>query len=423
MGRIWTDENRYRTWLEVEISICDAQASLGIIPKRAAEEISKRARFDKARIQELERVTRHDVLAFVQCVAESVGEWGRYLHLGVTSSDILDTSMAVLLRNASDIILAGLKRLGERLRELALEHKETVMIGRTHGVHAEPITFGLKLLLWFEENKRNISRMEHARETIRHGKISGAVGTYANIDPRVEEYVCRRLGLIPASISNQIIQRDRYAQYFTTLAILASCIERYALEIRHLQRTEVREVEEGFFEGQKGSSAMPHKRNPIVSENLCGLARIVRANAMASLENIALWHERDISHSSVERVIAPDSTILVDTMIHRFCSILDNMVVYPQAMRQNLEKTCGLIHSEAVMLLLINKGLSRQRAYELVQRNAMAVWREGGAFLERLLEDPEVMKSLTADEVKGCFDLGRDLRHVDMIYERVLGGT
>ncbi len=421
MGRIWEPQNRYQTWLDIEISICEAWADLGVIPQEAVKTIRERASFSVERIDEIERITRHDVIAFVQCMAESVGPEGRYLHLGVTSSDILDSSMAILLRDAADLIIRGLERLRDRLRERALEHRRTVMIGRTHGVHAEPITFGLKLLLWHEETRRDLERMKAARDTIRYGKISGAVGTYGHVDPRVEEYVCRKLGLIPAPISSQIIQRDRYAQYFAALAIVAASIEKFALEIRHLQRTEVREAEEGFAGGQKGSSAMPHKRNPVVSENLCGLARLVRANAHVALENVALWHERDISHSSAERVIGPDSTILVDTMVQRFTALLDGLLVYPQTMRENLLRAGGLVHSEGVLLLLVTKGLSRERAYDLVQRNAMAVWNEGGDFMERLLNDPEVMLHVGEEEVRGCFDLEHALAHVDLIFDRVLG--
>lgn len=421
MARIWEPQRRYQTWLDIEIAICEALANLGQIPEEALEQIRQRASFSVERIDELERRTRHDVIAFVQCVAESIGAEGRYIHQGVTSSDILDTSMAISLRDAADLMLEGLEGLLQRLRRLALEHRKTEMVGRTHGVHAEPITFGLKLLIWYEETKRNHERVRLARELIRYGKISGAVGTYAHIDPRVEQYVCERLGLIPAPVSSQIVQRDRYAQYFAALAITASSIEKFALEIRHLQRTEVREAEEGFAPGQKGSSAMPHKRNPVLSENLCGLARLARANAMASLENVALWHERDISHSSVERVVGPDSTIIVDFMIHRLSGLLDNLLVYPEAMHENLMRTRGLVYSESVLMLLIRKGLSREKAYELVQRNAMKVWSERGEFLEQLLNDPKVMSEADEGEIRACFDLEHSLAHVDLIFHRVLG--
>lgn len=421
MARIWALENKYRTWLEVELAVCEGLAKIGKIPREALQVIRQKASFSVKRIEELERITRHDVAAFVQCVAESIGPEGRFIHLGLTSSDVLDTSMAMLLRDAMDLIASGMERLLHRLRDLAIQHKTTVMIGRTHGVHAEPITFGLKMLLWYEETKRNLERLRAARQSICYGKISGAVGTYAHIDPRVEEYVCEKLRLVPAPISNQVIQRDRYAHCFTTLAILASSIEKFALEIRHLQRTEVREAEEGFGKGQKGSSAMPHKKNPITAENICGLSRLVRGNALAALENVALWHERDISHSSVERVIGPDSTILVDTMLHRFVNLLDELVVHPKVMMENLATTRGLIYSEAVLLLLVEKGASRDRAYELVQRNAIKVWDEGKDFQEVLGQDPDVMAMLDEGELRSCFDLHRSLAHVDLIYRRVLG--
>lgn len=421
MGRIWSPEIRFKTWLEIELAICEAWAELGRIPKEALDVIKKKASFSVERIEEIERVTKHDVIAFVTCVAESIGPEGRYLHLGVTSSDILDTSMAISLRDASDIIIRGLEELIDLLKALALEHKKTVMIGRTHGVHAEPITLGLKFLIWHQEMWRNLERMRRARETIRQGKISGAVGTYAHVDPRVELYVCQKLGLVPASVSSQIVQRDLYADYFSTLAIVASSLEKIALEVRHLQRTEVHEVEEGFAHGQKGSSAMPHKKNPITAENICGLARVVRANAQAALENVALWHERDISHSSVERIIGPDSTILVDTMIHRTIQLLRNLVVFPEKMMENLRLTKGLVFSEGVMLLLVEKGLTREEAYEIVQRNAMRVWKEGGDFLEALLADGEIRSVVTEEELRDCFDLEKSLRHIDAIFKRVLG--
>jgi adenylosuccinate lyase len=421
MDRLWSPERKYETWLEIEIAVCEALAERGEIPAAAMETIRAYGAFRVERIQEIEETTRHDVIAFVQCVAEAIGPEGRFLHLGVTSSDILDTSMAILLRDAADMIIDGLQRLAATLKALAIRHKRTAMIGRTHGVHAEPITLGLKFLLWFEETNRNLSRLRAARETIRCGKISGAVGTYAHIDPSVEAYVCRKLGLIPAAVSNQIIQRDRYAEYFAALAIAASSIEKFALEIRHLQRTEVREAEEGFAAGQKGSSAMPHKRNPILSENLCGLARIVRANAVAAMENIALWHERDISHSSVERVIAPDSTTLVHFMVHRFNGLLAGLLVYPDRMRANIELTRGLVFSEAVLLSLIRKGLTREQAYKLVQTNAMQVWMGGEDFRERLSADPEVMRHLGDEELQACFDLDHALAQVDRIFDRALG--
>jgi adenylosuccinate lyase len=420
MGRLWSPESRYDTWLQIEIAVCEALAQLGKIPEEAVEVIRREARYTVERVEEIESVTRHDVLAFVECVAESIGPEGRYVHLGVTSSDILDTSLAILLRDASDIIIREMEHLLEVLKDLAVKHKKTIMVGRTHGVHAEPITLGLKFLLWYGESLRNMERVRIAREGIRFGKISGAVGTYAHIEPKVEQYVCDKLDLVPAAVSNQIVQRDRHAQFFTTLAIVAASIEKFALEIRHLQRTEVREAEEGFARGQTGSSSMPHKRNPVLSENLCGLARVVRANAMAALENVALWHERDISHSSVERVIAPDSTILVDFMVSRFSGLLEKLVIHPETMRQNLEKTGGLVFSEAIMLLLVQKGVERKKAYEMVQRAAMTVWEQGGDYRRILTADRELMSYADENEIASCFDLERNLDHVDLIYERVL---
>jgi adenylosuccinate lyase len=416
MGRIWEPENRYRRWLDVELAAVTAMAELGKIPTLAAEEIVAKAGFDVDCIDAIEQETRHDVIAFLTCVAERVGPAARYIHLGLTSSDVLDTSLALLLREAADLILADLDDLLAVLRRRAFEHRDTVMIGRSHGIHAEPITFGLKLALWYAEMTRNRERLLRARQSISVGKFSGAVGTFANVDPKVEELACARLGLTAAPISTQVIQRDRHAEYFTTLAVIASSVE-----IRHLQRTEVREAEEYFAEGQKGSSAMPHKRNPISTENLCGLARLVRANAFAALENVALWHERDISHSSVERVIAPDSTILVDFMLHRLTSVLDTLVVYPDAMLENLEKTGGLLYSQRVMLALTEKGLSREAAYALVQRHAMAVWTGGGTLKDRLAADLELRRHLSTAELDELFDLTYYLKHVGTIFARVFG--
>jgi adenylosuccinate lyase len=421
MGRIWEPENRFRRWLDVELAVVAAMAELGQIPAEAAEEIAARAAFDVSRINAIEQETRHDVIAFLTCVAERVGPAARYIHLGLTSSDVLDTSLALLLREAADLILEDLDNLLAVLRRRAFEHRDTVMIGRSHGVHAEPVTFGLKLALWYAEMIRNRERVLRARECINVGKISGAVGTYANVDPQVEERACARLGLKPAPISTQVIQRDRHAEYFSALAVLAGSVEKVATEIRHLQRTEVREAEEYFAEGQKGSSAMPHKRNPIASENLCGLARLVRANAIVAMENVALWHERDISHSSAERVIAPDSTILVDFMLHRLTNVLETLLVYPDKMRENLEKTGGLFYSQRVMLALTEKGLGREAAYALVQRHAMAVWTGGGTFKDRLAEDPEVRRHLSLDELDHLFDLNYYLRHVGAIFAKVFG--
>jgi adenylosuccinate lyase len=421
MGRIWEQENLYRQWLRVELAVVDAMAQLGQIPARAAQEIAQKADFDVDRIDEIERETKHDVIAFLTCVAEYVGDSARYIHLGLTSSDILDTSLALLLRQAADILLEDIQALLAVLKRRAYEHRDTVMMGRSHGVHAEPITFGLKLALWHSEMDRNRERLLRAQENISVGKVSGAVGTYANVDPGVEKLACVQLGLRPAPISTQIIQRDRHAEYFSTLAIIASSIEKIAIEIRHLQRTEVLEAEEYFSEGQKGSSAMPHKRNPIGSENLSGLARLVRANAVAAMENVPLWHERDISHSSVERVIAPDSTIVLDFMLHRLTNMLDRLVVYQDRMRANLESTGGLFFSQRVLLALTDSGVDRDEAYRLTQRNAMAVWHEGGTFKDRLAADPEVMAHLRPDQLEELFDLHHYLKHVDTIFSQVFG--
>jgi len=421
MGRIWELENKYRKWLDVEIAVCESMAELGLIPKDAAKEIREKADFDVDRIDEIEKETKHDVIAFLTNVAEYVGDAARYIHLGLTSSDILDTAFGLQLKEASAIIRNDLKQLLNTLKRLAFEHKKTVMIGRSHGIHAEPITFGLKLALWYSEMTRNLDRFERATECVCYGKISGAVGTYANVDPRVEKLTCRRLGLKPAPISNQIIQRDRYAEYFTTIAIIGGTIEKIATEIRHLQRTEVREVEEYFSKGQKGSSAMPHKRNPISSENICGLTRVLRGNAFASLENIPLWHERDISHSSVERIIAPDSTILLDYLLKRLNRVLDTLVVYPENMMKNLRLTGRLFFSQQVMLHLTQKGVSREDAYRMVQRNAMKAWEEGKDLQEILQEDREVMAFVSKEELENIFDLGYHLKHVDTIFEQVFG--
>ncbi|MDH4100682.1 MAG: adenylosuccinate lyase [Nitrospirota bacterium] len=421
MGRIWEPENRYRKWLDVEIAACEAWAELGDIPKEAVEVIKAKADFNVARIDEIEQTVKHDVIAFLTSVAEFVGDESRFIHKGMTSSDVLDTSLALQLREAADLILADIDRLMEVLKTRALEHKDTVTIGRSHGIHAEPVTFGLKMALWYEEMKRNRSRMERAREVISVGMFSGAVGTFANIKPEVEEIACKRLGLKPAPVSTQVIQRDRHAEYMSALAMIAATLEKIAVEIRHLQRTEVLEAEEYFSEGQKGSSAMPHKRNPIASENICGLSRLVRSNAMAAIENIPLWHERDISHSSVERVILPDSTILVDYMLNRFTGVIKNLLVYPENMMKNLELTGGLFNSQRVMLALTEKGVLREDAYRLVQRNAMRTWKEKIPLQELLLADADIRKHLSEDEVKGCSDLEYHTRNVDYIFRRVFG--
>jgi adenylosuccinate lyase len=422
MGRIWTDENKFNTWLRIEILACEALAEMGEIPPEVLKEIKEKARFDVQRVAELEAVTKHDVVAFLTAVSEQVGDAARYIHFGLTSSDILDTSLALLLKEASELIIEDIRKLLSVIKKKALQHKDTVMIGRSHGIHAEPITFGLKMALWYDEMRRNLTRMERAREAISYGKISGVVGSFAHIPPFVEEYVCRKCGLKPARISTQIVQRDHHAEFFTTLAVIASSIEKFALEIRHLQRTEVLEAEEFFTKGQKGSSAMPHKRNPILSENLCGLARLVRANSLTSLENIPLWHERDISHSSVERVIAPDSTILLDYMLYRVTNIIDKLLVYPDNMMSNLERTKGLIFSERLMLELTKREISREDAYAMVQRNAMRVWEEETDFKQEVLKDPEITGILSRKEIDDCFNIQAHLGHVGEIFKRVFEG-
>ncbi len=421
MAALWSQDNKYQTWLKVEIWACEAMAELGLIPKEAAEVIRKKAKVDAARVDEIELVTKHDVIAFLSNVAESVGAEARFIHLGMTSSDVLDTANAIILKDAADIIIRDVERFLEIIRKKAFEHKDTVMIGRSHGMHAEPITFGLKLSVWYEEMRRNLKRMQNARETIAVGAISGAVGTFANIPPEVEEYVCRQAGLKPAPVSTQIIQRDRYAEFFSTLAVLASSMERIAVEIRHLQRTEVLEAEEYFAAGQKGSSAMPHKRNPIGAENITGLARLVRSNALAALENVALWHERDISHSSVERVICPDSTTLVDYMLNRLARLVENLIVYPENMMKNLESSRGLMFSQQLLLALTRKGVARDDAYRVVQKRAMETWEGKGTFKELVSSDPDVTCWLANDEIERIFDLGYHLKYVDRIFERVFG--
>jgi len=419
MGRIWESENLYAKWLEVEIAACEAMAQEDLIPEEALENIKKKAAFSVGRILEIEEETKHDVIAFLTNVEEHVGPDSRYIHLGLTSSDILDTSFALLLKQAMDIIVQDLQELMDVIRIRAMEHKYTVMIGRSHGIHAEPITFGLKLAVWYSEMKRNLKRLVEARDVISYGKLSGAVGTFANTSPKIEALVCKKLGLKPEEISTQIIQRDRHAQYFSSLAILAGTVEKIAVEIRHLQRTEVLEVEEPFAKGQKGSSAMPHKKNPIGCENISGLARLVRSNSLAAMENMPLWHERDISHSSVERVIAPDSTILIDYMLHRLTGILRGLVVHADRMDENLKKMKGLIFSQQLLLKLAGKGLERQTAYVMVQRNAMKVWEIGQEFKDLIMEDQEIGGYLSKSEIEEIFDLDYHVKHVDDIYERV----
>jgi adenylosuccinate lyase len=396
-------------------------AEKGEIPQSALNNVKEKAAFNVSRIEEIEKTTKHDVIAFLTSVVERVGEDGRFIHKGLTSSDVLDTSLAVLLREASDILIDDLRRLLEVLKNKAMLHRNTLMMGRSHGIHAEPITFGLKMALWYQEMERNLTRMMRAKETISYGKISGAVGTFSFIDPSVEDYVCRKLDLKPAPVSSQIVQRDRHAEYFTTLAIIASSIDKFSQEIRLLQRTEVREVEEFFSPGQKGSSAMPHKRNPVLSENLSGLARLMRSYALASLEDVALWHERDISHSSVERVIAPDATILLDFMLNRLAEMVDKLVVYPERMLTNLNMTRGVIFSQMVLLRLVDKGMSRENAYATVQKNAMQSWTEDKDFKQLLLEDVEVVSYLNAEEINDVFKIENFLRHTDLIFHRVFG--
>ncbi len=419
MGAIWSDERRFQTWLEVEVAAAEAMAEAGVIPTEAAREIREKAGFDLARIDAIEQTTQHDLVAFTTAVAERVGPAARWLHFGLTSSDVIDTALAIQMREACDLILRDLDALAAAVRARADEHRHTPMIGRTHGVHAEPTTFGLKLALWYAEIQRNIVRVRRARETVSVGKISGAVGTYAHLDPAIEARVCATLGLAPAPISSQIVQRDRHAELMTTLAVVAASLEKFALEVRGLQKTEIGEVEEPFGRGQKGSSAMPHKRNPVGCEQICGLARLVRTNALAALENVALWHERDISHSSVERVILPDTFILLDHMLRRFTRIVSGLVVHADRMQENLERSRGVVFSGAVLLELARRGISREQAYEWVQRNALRAADEGRPFKALLLADRDVTRVLPEAELERLFDLDAHLRHVDTIFARV----
>ena len=421
MTAIWSQENKYQKWLDVEVAACEAMVKLGKVPAQAVETIKSKAVIDVARIDEIEKITKHDVIAFVSSLTEKIGEDGRFIHMGLTSSDVLDTAFAVQLKEAAQILLDDLDQLLAVLKRRAHEHKNTLMIGRSHGIHAEPITFGLKMALWHQEMLRNRARLARAKETVSCGKISGAVGTFSFIEPVVEEYVCKKLGLTPAPVSSQVVQRDRHAEFFTTLAIIASSLDKFAQEIRLLQRTEVREAEEYFSPGQKGSSAMPHKRNPVLSENISGLSRLVRSFAVAALEDVALWHERDISHSSVERVIGPDATIVLDFMLGRFTGLIDKLVVYPERMLANLYMTNGVIFSQMVLLSLIEKGTTREDAYAVVQKNAMKSWQEGIDFKSLLAQDEIVRKYLNENDLDGIFDVNNFLKNLDFIFERVFG--
>ncbi|WP_208440547.1 adenylosuccinate lyase [Bartonella raoultii] len=424
MVTIWSPQTKYRIWFEIEAHACDALAKLGVIPKEAAKiiwEKGKAAEFDVNRINEIEAITKHDVIAFLTHLAEFIGPEARFVHQGMTSSDILDTTLNIQLVRASDILLKDMDQLLEALKKRAFEHKETITIGRSHGIHAEPTTFGIKFALAYAEFSRCRKRLLAAREEISTCAISGAIGTFANIDPRVEEHVAKALGLDPEPVSTQVIPRDRHAMFFATLGVIASSIERLAVEIRHLQRTEVLEAEEHFSPGQKGSSAMPHKRNPVLSENLTGLARMVRAYTIPAMENVALWHERDISHSSVERYIGPDATITLDFALARLTSVIENLIVYPENMQKNLNKFRGLVHSQRVMLALTQAGISREESYRIVQRNAMKVWEQGKDFLEELLHDKDVRKALSEAELREKFDLSYHTKHIDTIFQRVFG--
>src|SRR5215467_12673562 len=419
MGKIWEDQNKYQRWLDVELAVVETLSDEGLIPKAEAAEIRKRASFSVDRINEIEAEVKHDVIAFTTSVAEQVGSAARYFHFGLTSSDVLDTAMALQVKEASGIILDDIRRLQAVLKKRAHEFKHTVIVGRTHGIHAEPSTFGLKLAIWHDEMRRHEGRMKEAAETMRVGKLSGAVGTFAHLSPEIEEEVMAKLNLKAAPASSQVIQRDRHAHYITSLALMGSTLEKIAVEVRHLQRTEVREAEEYFSANQKGSSAMPHKRNPITSEQIAGLARILRTNAIAAMENVALWHERDISHSSVERIIFPDSTILADYLLDRTATLIEKLVVYPDRMKQNLELTHGLVYSGELLLALVEKDVSREDAYRWVQRNAMRVWDEGGTFKEKAQTDVDIKRALSAADIDSVFDSTRLLVNVDRIFSRV----
>jgi len=419
MGALWSEQTKFQKWLEVEIAVCEVHAEMGTIPREALEQIKSRGRFSVERINEIEKTTDHDVIAFTTNLAESIGDAARFVHYGLTSSDVVDTSNALLLRDACDILLKKINELMEVLKQRAKEFKHTPQVGRTHGIHAEPTSFGLTFVLWYDEMRRNRERLARARETVAVGKISGAVGVFAHLDPEVEEKVCARLGLKAAPVSTQIIQRDNYAEYLCTLAVIASSLDKFALQIRHWQRTEVGEAQEKFKKGQKGSSAMPHKRNPILSERICGMARVVRANSVVGLENVALWHERDISHSSAERVVLPDSSIATDYILQKMASLVDGLVVYPERMLENLSATRGLIFSGQLLLALTQAGVSREEAYEWVQRNAMKVWDGGGDFQSLVSVDKEIRAHLSANQIARVFSLETYLRNVDKIFARV----
>ena len=419
MGNIWTEENKFKAWLEVEILACEAWSELGVIPADDVKKIRAHASFDINRIYEIEQETRHDVVAFTRGVSETLGEERKWVHYGLTSTDVVDTALSYLIKQANEIIRKDLHRFIEILKNKAIEHKHTVMMGRTHGVHAEPTTFGLKLALWYEEMKRNLERFELAAKYIEFGKLSGAVGTYANIDPFVETYVCEKLGITPAPVSTQTLQRDRHAGYISALALIATSIEKFATEIRSLQKTETREVEERFAKGQKGSSAMPHKRNPIGSENMTGMARVIRGYMMTAYENVALWHERDISHSSAERVILPDATIALNYMLNRFATIVKNLTVFPENMKRNIDKTHGVIFSQRVLLKLIDKGMAREAAYDIVQPKAMQAWETETPFKQLVEADEEITAKLTQEEIDDCFNYTYHLKNVDVIFERI----
>ncbi|MGI8386325.1 adenylosuccinate lyase [Robertmurraya sp. P23] len=419
MGAIWTEENRFKAWLEVEVLACEAWVELGEIPKEDVEKIRQNASFNIDRINEIEQETRHDVVAFTRAVSETLGEERKWVHYGLTSTDVVDTALSYMLKQANDILLKDLENFVEILKNKAQEHKHTVMMGRTHGVHAEPTTFGLKLALWYEEMKRNLDRFKQAAEGIEYGKISGAVGTYANIDPFVEKYVCEKLGIKPAPISTQTLQRDRHAHYMSTIALIATSIEKFATEVRGLQKSETREVEEFFAKGQKGSSAMPHKRNPIGSENMTGLARVIRGYMMTAYENVSLWHERDISHSSAERVILPDATIALNYMLNRFGNIVKNLTVFPENMKRNMDRTLGLIYSQRVLLALIDKGLTREEAYDTVQPRAMEAWEKQVHFRSLIESDELITSKLSPAEIDDCFDYNYHIKYVDTIFERL----